>query len=209
MLPFRPEFVFAGIGEFTTVLKEGVDYQRGRQRDGVRHGARSDCSTCTPDAHGLSASGARRLRQAPQETRTINEWDSQYQLHSQADRRDPPRPGEDRALCRRAGTAARQQYGLNVAGQGADRRNVGALGSASGKIDSDVSAAALLLQDEHGRRYLHRPCRADRRNRRIRRRRQDHHRGPGVAVMRPDRSLSRPAPGESKRTASASSPRRC
>ncbi|KAK6697191.1 hypothetical protein SNK04_014279 [Fusarium graminearum] len=90
-----------------------------------------------------------------QQTRTIGEWDSQYQLHAKPItevRLDPNRivPYEDEPVIRKANG----ETAMFLVPSDCRRRHP--LGSISGKLRSDISAAALVLQDIYGRRYLHR-----------------------------------------------------
>jgi len=152
---FVPDFVFAGIGEFTTVLKAGVDYQMEGTvmvfavAPGVTLDLYAGCSW--PERFDRKEIVKRRKK-----CRTINEWDSQYQLHSKPigeTRLDPAKivPYAVEPELRHVNNTAAMWLGkVRIAGMSAR------WDPSSGKIDSDVSAAAVLLQDEHGRRYLHR-----------------------------------------------------
>lgn len=154
-LAFRPEYVFAGIGAPARLLKEGADYRvidNGIQF-ATAHGCLVDCyAGCAwPERFGR-----KELQKRRRETRTINEWDSQYQLHSKPiseTRLDPAKIiayAVEPELKRVNSTASMWLGKVRIAGMSLR------WDPASGKLDSDVSAAALLLQDEHGRRYLHR-----------------------------------------------------
>lgn len=152
---FVPDFVFAGIGEFTTVLKVGVDYQMEGTvmvfpvAPGVTLDLYAGCSW--PERFDRKEIVKRRKK-----CRTINEWDSQYQLHSKPiseTRLDPAKivPYAVEPEFRHTnGTASMWLGKVRIVGMSAR------WDPSSGKIDSDVSAAAVLLQDEYGRRYLHR-----------------------------------------------------
>lgn len=154
-LPFVPEYVFMGIGKEARLLREGHDYKLAG-REIVFKGAPNvliDCyAGCAwPDRFTIEELQKRRRR-----TRTINEWDSQYQLHSKPIkeiRLDPARmiPYDVEPTIRRANGSASMWLG-NVRIVGMALR----WDPASGKLKSDVSAVALILQDEHGRRYWHR-----------------------------------------------------
>ena len=152
---FVPDFVFAGIGEFTTVLKVGIDYQMvdGAIMFATAPGVTIDlyAGCAWPERFDRKEIVKRRKK-----CRTINEWDSQYQLHSKPiseTRLDPAKivayavEPEIRHVNR---TASMWLGKVRIVGMSMR------WDPSSGKIDSDVSAAALLLQDEHGRRYLHR-----------------------------------------------------
>lgn len=154
-LPFVPEYVFLGIGSEASLLREGLDYRlHGKTIEFASvPNALIDCyAGCAwPERFTLDELEKRR-----RETRTINEWDSQYQLHSKPVtemRLDPARivPYAVEPALRRANGAASLWLGrIRIVGM-ALRWD-----PSSGKINSDVSAVALILQDEYGRRYWHR-----------------------------------------------------
>lgn len=157
-VPFVPEYVFCGIGSGAKLLAVGVDYRL--TQDGIEFshppGALIDCYTeCAwPERFGPDELLKRR-----RETRTINEWDSQYQLHAKPlheMRLDPARmvPYESEPSIKHVNGAASMWLGkARIAGMAC------VWDPSSGKIKSDVSAVALVLQDEHGRRYWHRSIR--------------------------------------------------
>lgn len=151
---FKPELVFAGIGEPTRLLAAG----EWSWRDGVLKlrkpaDAVVDCyaGSAWPERFD-EAEMLKRRRQC----RTLNEWDSQYQLHSKPitdTRLDPARmiPYDVEPVVRMANGELMMTLG--------GARIVAASlrwDPASGKLTSDVSAVAMVLQDEEGRRYLHR-----------------------------------------------------
>ncbi|WP_164178575.1 phage terminase large subunit [Stenotrophomonas maltophilia] len=152
---FHPEFVFMGIGETARLLVEGIDYKV----EGTvllldnPAGALIDCyaGAAWPERFDAEEMQLRR-----QQTRTIGEWDSQYQLHAKPVTRvrlDPDRivPYELQPVIRKAnGTTAMFLGSVQIAGA-AVRWD-----PSSGKLRSDVSAVSVVLQDLYGRRYLHR-----------------------------------------------------
>jgi hypothetical protein len=154
-LPFAPEYVFAGIGKGATLLVEGVDYTvRGTRIEFAKAPmALVDCySGCAwPDRFTRDDLQKRRRR-----TKTVNYWDSQYMLHS--------RPVHEMRL----DPARLLLYAVEPTYTTANKalqcwlgkaRIVGATmhwDPASGKLRSDTSALALLLQDDAGRWYWHR-----------------------------------------------------
>lgn len=154
-IPFRPEFVFSGIGKDSKLLREGTDYRV--TKSGVEF-ARPPMTLI--DCYSSSAWPERFTREEMEkrrrETRTVNEWDSQYQLHSKPVsqcRLDPERiiPYDVEPAIRYANkTASMYLGGVKIAGMSAR------WDPSSGKINSDVSAFAIDLQDEQGRHYLHR-----------------------------------------------------
>lgn len=154
MVPFEPEFVFVGIGKVARLLtKQDYAYEKGRLVFATPRGGLVDCyaGSAWPERFDAAELLKRRRR-----TRTINAWDSQYQLHSKPinDVRLNPdsmpvydvEPHFDRA-----NKVLRMWLGK--------ARIVGAAARwdpSSGKINSDVSAFALVFQDDIGRRYWHR-----------------------------------------------------
>lgn len=154
-VPFKPEFVFSGIGKQAQLLAEGVDFRL--TKTGI---AFESPPNCLIDCYAGSAWPERFTREEMEkrrrETRTVNEWDSQYQLHSKPVsqiRLDPDWiiPYAIEPVIRYANRTASMWLGkVKIAGMAAR------WDPASGKIRSDVSAFALVLQDEYGRRYLHR-----------------------------------------------------
>lgn len=154
-VPFKPDMVFSGIGQATKLLAEGVDYTYSNGLVTLRNpsGALVD----------FYAGGAWPERFTPQEmvkrrrkTRTINEFDSQYQLHSKPTH--DVRLNPDRIVPYDCEPVIRQSNGRTLMLLG-DVQIVGAVlrwDPSSGKLGSDVSAVCVMLQDEMGRRYLHR-----------------------------------------------------
>jgi len=155
VLPFVPEYVFTGIGEHAKVLTAGKDFtMAGKAITFIKPpGALVDfyAGCAWPERFNFKEMQKRRRK-----TRTINEWDSQYQLHSKPItqiRLNPDRitPYDLEPKVVRANGGISMWLG-NVRIVGASFR----WDPASGKVNSDVSAGAVCLQDESGRRYLHR-----------------------------------------------------
>lgn len=152
---FHPEFVFSGIGKDSILLSEGMDYKvTGTAIEfSEPPGTLIDCylGSAWPERFTRDEMEKRR-----RETRTVNEWDSQYQLHSKPVsqcRIDPERiiPYDCEPVIRYANKTASMYLGsARLAGMSAR------WDPSSGKVDSDVSAFAIVLQDEYGRRYIHR-----------------------------------------------------
>ncbi len=154
-LPFVPEFVFSGIGKAARLLKAGKDFKlQGRRLVfAAAPGGLIDCyaGVAWPDRFD-----GKELEKRRRATRTINEWDSQYQLHSKPIheiRLDPARikvyDCEPRFVMQNriltCWLGAVQIVGMSLRWD-----------PSGGKVDSDVSAAVLDLQDGAGRHYWHR-----------------------------------------------------
>lgn len=153
-VPFAPEFVFTGIGKFAKLLEAGKDYQ---YADGVLRFARPpemlvDCyAGCAwPERFGREEIAKRRRR-----CKTINEWDSQYQLHAKP-------IGETRLDPARIRAYSVQPVVREVNGQVTmwlgSAQIVGAVAywdCSLGKLKSDASAFTLMLTDYRGNLYWH------------------------------------------------------
>lgn len=154
-VPFKPDMVFSGIGEHSKVLQSGSDY---RYADGVLELAAPtngliDCyaGIAWPERFTPGEMVKRRRK-----CKTVNEWDSQYQLHSRP--LHETRLNPDRLAAYDLEPVFLTRNGEFVMRLG-NVRIVAAAGRwdpSSGKLRSDVSAFAVVLQDEDGRRYLHR-----------------------------------------------------
>lgn len=153
-LPFRPEYVFVGIHIGARLLAEGVDYQL--TSTGITFaeppGTTVDCyAECAWPERFTPAEMEKRR----QETRTVNEWDSQYQLHSKPigeSRLDPERIREYNVQpeIRYANRTASMWLG--------SQQIVGAVAwwdVATGKAKADASAFSLVLTDARGHLYWH------------------------------------------------------
>ncbi|MGQ6017326.1 phage terminase large subunit [Serratia sp. IR-2025] len=153
-LPFRPEYVFVGIHIGARLLAEGVDYQL--TATGITFaeppGTTVDCyAECAWPERFTPAEMEKRR----QETRTVNEWDSQYQLHSKPigeSRLDPERIREYNVQpeIRYANRTASMWLG--------SQQIVGAIAwwdVATGKAKADASAFSLVLTDARGHLYWH------------------------------------------------------
>ncbi|MNJ26951.1 hypothetical protein D3C77_214440 [compost metagenome] len=151
-VPFIPEVVFSGIGKHARVLVLGKDYQL--TKTGIAFfeppGTLVDCyaGSAWPERFDL-----KELQKRRRKTRTINEWDSQYQLHSKPVtevRLDPARiiPYDLQPQIRRANESAAMFLGST--------QIVGAVAywdCSLGKVKSDASAFSLILTDGRGQLY--------------------------------------------------------
>ena len=157
-LSFKPEYVYSGIGKYARLLEPGIDYTL------TNMGDRWEVMLATaaviadfyagalwPERFTPAEMGKRR-----QKCKTMNEWDSQYQLHAKPVievRIDPDRMGRytDEPEMR----FANNSHVLEIGGV----QMVGCsftVDPSSGKLNSDVSAGALIFQDGNGKRYWHR-----------------------------------------------------
>lgn len=154
-IPFTPDVVFSGIGEGARVLELGIDY---RIIDGnilfeSPPGVLVDlyAGSAWPERFTAKEMIKRRTK-----IRTINEWDSQYQLHSKPISEvrlnpvnmtpydvEPRIEMHNRKACMFLGN-------IRIAGMTC------VWDPSSGKLNSDVSSIAVILQDDTGRRYWHR-----------------------------------------------------
>lgn len=152
VLPFVPEMVLAGIGKFTKALKPGVDYEQHGNRLVFYKapGGLVDfyAGSAWPERFTLAEMESRRKK-----CRTLNEWDSQYQLHSKPvgeTRLDPARmiPYDAKPVITYANREAIMRLGKV--------RIVGAAcrwDCSLGKLKSDASALTLVLTDAAGHLY--------------------------------------------------------
>lgn len=148
-------YVFLGIGKQARLLVEGRDYrvEAGEVVFERPPAALMDfySGNAWPERFTRDDVENRRKR-----TRTINGWDSQYQLEAkpiEEVRLDPVKmtPYEMEPVIRRANGATAMFLGSVQIASAAVRWD-----PASGKLRSDVSAVAVILQDLFGRRYWHR-----------------------------------------------------
>jgi hypothetical protein len=154
-LDFVPEMVLCGVGKFTKALKVGKDYT-------VNGGT----VTLHKAPGGLvdfyaGCAWAERFTLEEMETRrkkcrTINEWDSQYQLHSKPI--SETRLNPDKMVPYDVEPTRRMANGEMILMLG----NVRLVGVKArwdcslGKINSDASAVAVVFTDDAGRLYFHR-----------------------------------------------------
>ncbi|ALE96505.1 hypothetical protein ABH11_02175 [Serratia marcescens] len=153
-LPFRPEYVFVGIHIGARLLAEGVDYQL--TATGITFAAPPGTTVdCYAECAWPERFTPAEMEKRRQETRTVNEWDSQYQLHSKPigeSRLDPERIREYNVQpeIRYANRTASMWLG--------SQQIVGAVAwwdVATGKAKADASAFSLVLTDARGHLYWH------------------------------------------------------
>ncbi len=152
---FVPDVVFVGIGKTARRLIPGRDYTIvGREIVFTR--APNGLVDLYAGAVWPERFTPEEMEKRRRKCRTLSEWDSQYQLHAKPltdSRLDPARitPYDAEPSIRQANGSASMWLG--------QARIVGAAARwdpSSGKRNSDVSALAVVLQDDTGRRYLHR-----------------------------------------------------
>ena len=152
--PFVPELILVGIGAKSRRLVRGDDYKQ----DGKR--ITLSAPHALVDFYAGSAWPERftddEMESRRKKCKTINEWDSQYQLHS--------RPLHEVRL----NPARLKLYDVEPVIRRANEETAMWLGSvrivgaackwdpSSGKLKSDVSSLSVVLQDERGARYWHR-----------------------------------------------------
>jgi hypothetical protein len=148
-------YVMTGIHKFARLLEEGIDYR-------VEGG--DVVFTAPPNAvldlYAHCAWPERFTREdvikRRKKTRTLNYWDSQYMLEAKPiteTRLDPAKiiPYAVEPVIKYANKTATMWLGsVRIVGMSVR------WDPSSAKLGSDVSAIALVLQDDHGRRYLHR-----------------------------------------------------
>lgn len=154
-VPFVPQYVFLGIGAGARLLEAGVDFKL--VRGGIEF---AEPPMALVDSYAGCAWPNRfdraELLKRRRKTRTINEWDSQYQLHSKP-------VGEQRLQSSRmvpydAEPVVAQANGETMLMLGGVRL-VGAKARwdcSLGKVKSDASALCVVFTDDAGRLYWHR-----------------------------------------------------
>jgi len=153
-IPFIPEFVFHGIGKNTRALEEGKDFRIISDRIVFAEvlGGLVDLysGSAWPERFTTEEMVKRRKR-----TRTINEWDSQYQLHSKPLTQVRLNPEKIIAYdCQPEFRWANRNLTMWLGGV----QIVSATAKwdpSSGKVNSDISSFSVMLQDALGRMYWH------------------------------------------------------
>lgn len=151
---FVPDIVFSGIGKGARMLIPGNDYKMAGT-DIILANPGGDLIDCYAGAAWPERFDHAEMVKRRRETRTINEWDSQYQLHSKPVtqvRLDPDRITAydvQPRLIHANGSVAMFLGNVQIVGAAARWDPSG------GKIHSDASAFTVVFQDDAGRRYLH------------------------------------------------------
>ncbi len=150
---FVPDTVFLGIGKHTKALVEGEDYTRDGKTLTFDKPPRATLD-CYADNAWPERFTAEEMAERRKQCNTLNEWDSQYQLHAKPItdvRLDPEKiiPYD----CEPKIQLANRRIGMWLGSV----QIVGATAKwdpAIGKIDSDVSAFTVALTDAIGRLYI-------------------------------------------------------
>lgn len=158
VVDFKPVYIFSGIGRRSKLLVEGQDYQVVQK--GTGYFITFDESHTLIDIYSEALWPERftpkEMQKRRRKCRTLNEWDSQYQLHAKPVgdvRLNPDKmiPYDCEPVLTRANGVWRMMLG--------ERQIVGVTCSwdpSSGKTKSDVSAVELVLHDDLGNKYWHR-----------------------------------------------------
>lgn len=156
--PFRPEFVFINIGKGARALIEGKDYEVSAVND-VWHTKIYEkhnlvdlyAGALWPERFTLEEMEVRR-----KDCKTLNEWDSQYQLHAKP--LGNVRLNPDYLLAYDCEPEIRIANKTKTMWLGNTQIASATLrwDPSSGKLKSDASSIALVLQDIQGRIYWHR-----------------------------------------------------
>ncbi|MHA3051827.1 phage terminase large subunit [Acinetobacter sp. ANC 4640] len=155
---FEPVYIFSGIGKQSKLLTSGKDYQFVKRGNSYKIIFTQEHYLI--DIYGEALWPERFTPKVMEDRRkectTINEWDSQYQLHAKPIgevRLDP-----DKLIAYDCEPVFKKANGHLIMMLG-DRRIISAscrVDPSSGKTKSDISAVALVLHDEFGIEYWHR-----------------------------------------------------
>nr|MBP8207180.1 phage terminase large subunit [Acinetobacter sp.] len=158
LVDFKPIYVFSGIGATARLLKEKEDFLV--RANGNTWEIIFSESHYLIDVYSESLWPERfthvEMEKRRKECRTLNEWDSQYQMHAKPVgevRLDPDKmiPYDCEPVLRRANGRMIMMLG--------ERQIVGVTmrwDPSSGKLKSDISSVALVLHDDFGVKYWHR-----------------------------------------------------
>lgn len=153
-IPFKPEFVFSGIGGFAKVLTEGKDYKVTKDNKLLFASAPNTLIDCYAGIAWPDRFSIEELEKRRKETETINKWDSQYQLHAKpiSETRLDPSKLKQYDLLPEIKTA-NQTITMWLG----ETQIVGAVAywdCSLGKANSDGSTLSLVLTDINGNLYL-------------------------------------------------------
>lgn len=157
-LDFEPIHSFCGIGIGSKYLEKGAHYLCKKNGDQWQVTLLEDHYITDFYSEGIWSERFTKeeMEFRRGECKTLNEWDSQYQMHAKPVgdvRLDPDKiiPYDCEPVLKRAN----KEYVLTLG----DRRLVGASfrwDPSSGKLKSDISSTALVFHDEYGNKYWHR-----------------------------------------------------
>lgn len=148
-------WVFVGIGKKAKLLEEGKDYTLAAGRVTLAAPTTALVDVCTGNAWP-ERFHRKEMLERRRDCATINYWDQQYMLIAKPltdSRLDPGAivPYDVEPTFKRAnGMLTMWLGGAQIVGA------VCRWDPASGKLKSDASAVCVMLQDESGRRYVHR-----------------------------------------------------
>ncbi|MFS1586867.1 phage terminase large subunit [Acinetobacter radioresistens] len=158
LLDFEPIHAFAGIGKGSKYLVKGKDYLCNQQGSLYKVVLIEDHYVADFYSEGIWSErfDSEEMTSRREECKTLNEWDSQYQMHAKPVgnvRLDPDKmiPYDCEPVLRRANGS----YIMMLGG----RQIVGMTmrwDPSSGKTKSDISNVALVLHDDFGTKYWHR-----------------------------------------------------
>lgn len=151
---FAPQVVFIGIHKSSEILEEGVHYHI-QNNHIVFASAYNGILDCYADVSWPERFTPQDILTRRRETRTINAWDSQYQLHAKPineSRLDPERIrvyDVEPTIIDANGEVTMMLGNTRIVGASA------VWDPSAGKIKSDASAFTLLLTDNKGHLYWH------------------------------------------------------
>lgn len=151
-LPFTPEYVFFGIGKTARLMVKGKDYRMQGTRL-VFASAPGGLVDCYAGCAWPERFDREELEKRRRETRTVNEWDSQYQLHSKPVHEIRLDPAKMIAYDVKPRIETANKETMLMLGK---VRIVGAAARwdcALGKVDSDASAFSGVFTDARGQLY--------------------------------------------------------
>lgn len=158
LLDFEPIHAFAGIGQGAKYLSKGQDYTLKKVNDLYEVTLANDHYVADFYSEGIweERFDAEEMAARREECKTLNEWDSQYQMHAKPIgdvRLDPDKiiAYNCEPVLKRANRTTMFMIG--------ERQIVGATfrwDPSSGKLKSDVSSTALVFHDDLGNKYWHR-----------------------------------------------------
>lgn len=158
ILSFYPEYIFSGIHKYSKSLEEGKHYTIQPHGSGYKVTLLEEFSIVDFYAKALwpERFTKQEMTKRRKKCRTLNEWDSQYQLHAKPIgdvRLDPDKliPYDCEPVLKKANRKTVMMLG-NVRIASASLR----VDPSEGKKDSDISSVALIFHDEQGRMYWHR-----------------------------------------------------